>query len=683
MSSARVQHARAALQADPTQAQRWVDYVQALLDAAQMAEADKIIALAAQKGLAAPVLQDLARRQAQAQRQLAASTIAAPGTTVSTAAPNQQEVHQLAGLFEAKRYAELVPLAQRMTARYPGFAFGWSVLGAALTSLHRHAQALQPTQMAAQLMPGEAKVHYNLGKTLNELQRHAEAETSLRLALRLDSELTPAHYQLGLSLQAQGQSTEAEHRYRTVLLLDPLDAQAHNNLGIALNDQSRRDEAEECFRQALKMDPAFEDACSNLLFVLNYHPDKPAEKIYEAYEGYERQFAAPLRREWTTHARAPAAGRRLRIGYVSPDFKQHSVRHFLEPLLAAHDCSRVEVFAYAELAFEDAVTARYRTYCDHFILTRGMSDEALAARIRADAIDVLVDVAGHTAHNRLLVFARKPAPVLLSWMGYGYTTGLKAIDYLLTDEASAPADSEHLFSEAPWRLASTPYVYRPDAAMGEVSSLPALSNGFVTFGTLTRAIRINHRTVRVWAEILKRVPGSRLVIDSKNFQNASMQDAMAERFAEHGIARERLLIGCHSPPWDTLRSIDIGLDCFPHNSGTTLFETLYMGMPYVTLAGRPSVGRLGKSILAGLGQPEWLEDWCADGEEAYIDKAVALASDLPALSRIRAELRPQMQRSALMDEAGFARRVEDAYTQMFARWQAEHSPSPTAQEASS
>jgi predicted O-linked N-acetylglucosamine transferase (SPINDLY family) len=216
--------------------------------------------------------------------------------------------------------------------------------------------------------------------------------------------------------------------------------------------------------------------------------------------------------------------------------------------------------------------------------------------------------------------------------------------------------------------------------MGEVSSLPALSNGFVTFGTLTRAIRINHRTVRVWAQILQRVPGSRLVIDSRNFQHASMQQMMAERFTALGIARERLLIGCHSPPWDTLRAMDIGLDCFPHNSGTTLFETLYMGVPYITLAGRPSVGRLGRSILSGLEQPQWLHDWCAASEEEYVHKAVALATDLQALQQIRSELRPLMQASALMDEARFARQVEQAYSEMFGQWQLQHAEPRSTQE---
>jgi predicted O-linked N-acetylglucosamine transferase (SPINDLY family) len=437
--------------------------------------------------------------------------------------------------------------------------------------------------------------------------------------------------------------------------------------------QGKLTSAEGHFFSAMTAKPGFNIAHENWLFVHNYHPDKPAEEIYRAYRGYEQQFGLPLRTQWQPHAIAPvapagSAPRRLRIGYVSPDLRQHSVRHFLEPLLASHDRSRFEVFAYAELASEDATTARYRACCDHFILTRGMSDEALAARIRTDAIDILVDVAGHTAGNRLLVFARKPAPVSLSWLGYGYTTGLSAIDYLLTDEASAPVGSEHLFSEAPWRLPCA-YAYRPDAAMGEVSPLPAAGNGFVTFGTLTRAIRINHRTIRVWAQILKRVPGSRLVIDSKNFQHASMQEAMAERFAQHGIAPEQLQIGCHSPPWDTLRAIDIGLDCFPHNSGTTLFETLYMGLPFITLAGRPSVGRLGRSILTGLGREDWFHQWCADSEEDYIDKAVALASNLDALQQIRTDLRPTMQRSALMDEAGFAQAVEQSYGQMLHQWQ--------------
>jgi predicted O-linked N-acetylglucosamine transferase (SPINDLY family) len=293
-----------------------------------------------------------------------------------------------------------------------------------------------------------------------------------------------------------------------------------------------------------------------------------------------------------------------------------------------------------------------------------MSDDALSERIRSDGIDILVDLAGHTAKNRLSVFARKPAPVSLSWLGFGYTTGLTAIDYLLTDTASAPEGSEGLFSETPWRLETPDYVYRPAEGMGQVSPLPASTRGHITFGTLTRAVRVNHRTIRVWSEILKRVEGARLVIDSRDFRETTVQDALAEKFAAHGIARERLEIGYHSPPWDVLRGMDIGLDCFPHNSGTTLFETLYMGVPFVTLAGRPSVGRLGSSVLEGAGHPEWI----ARTEDEYVELAVALASDQVRLAALRCGLRREMETGPLMDEAGFARKVEAAYREMWMKW---------------
>ena len=336
----------------------------------------------------------------------------------------------------------------------------------------------------------------------------------------------------------------------------------------------------------------------------------------------------------------------------------------LEPLLAHHDKTQVEVYAYAELFGEDDLTDHYRSHADHWIPTKGMSDEALAERIRSDGIDILVELAGHTAGNRLLAFARKPAPVSLSWLGYGYTTGLSAIDYFLTDAVMTPKGSEALFSEQPWRIATPVFTYRPAAGMGEVGDLPAAQRGYVTFGTLTRSIRINHHLIRVWADILKSVPNSRLVIDSLNFKRPAMQESLAARFAEQGINRERLEIGFHSPPWDVLRGIDIGLDCFPHNSGTTLFETLAMGAPYITLAGRPSVGTLGSSILHGAGHPEWI----AGSEGEYVAKAVELANNRSELASIRASLRGQMQSGSLGDETGFARKVENAYRSMWKIW---------------
>ena len=387
-------------------------------------------------------------------------------------------------------------------------------------------------------------------------------------------------------------------------------------------------------------------------------------EIFSAYRDYDERFARVHRAEWRVFGNIREPNRRLKIGYVSPDFRQHAAVHFLEPLLAHHDNRVVEVYAYAELNQEDAATARYKAYVEHWIPTCGLSDAALAERIRADGIDILVDLAGHTQRNRLQVFARKPSPISVSWLGYGYTTGMTAIDYYLTDEASAPVGSEALFAEQPWRLATPSYAYRPAAGMGPVGAIPASERGYVTFGTLTRAVRINHRSIRVWSAILKGVDGARLVIDSGNFRDPALQHALTEKFAAHGIKRTRLEIGFHSPPWDVLRGIDIGLDCFPHNSGTTLFETLYMGVPYVTLAGRPSVGRMGSSFLQGAGHPEWI----AQTEEEYIEKAVALAADLPQLAALRFGLRDAMKASPLMDETGFARKVEAAYRAMWMIW---------------
>lgn len=533
-------------------------------------------------------------------------------------------------LMNEGKYSEALALAQTMTQRVPGYGYGWLLLGMAVKLTGANKDALAPMQKAVAMLPDNADAHNNLGNVLRDLNRQDEAEASFRRALELQ----------------------------------PNKAEAHSNLGNILKDLGNLDEAEACYRRALELKPDYADAFDNLLFILNYHPDRRAEEIFAAYREYDERFGLPCRQKWHPHSNSRETGRRLKVGYVSPDFRHHSVRHFLEPLLAHHDKNVVEVYTYAELNRPDAVTKRYQSYVDHWVRTQGMSDDALAECIRADGIDILVDLAGHTTNNRLLVFARKPAPVSFSWLGYGYTTGLSAIDYFLTDSAGVPEGYEGLFSEAPWRLNTPGYAYRPAEGMGSVSALPAAERGYVTFGTLTRAVRINHRTIRVWSEILKRVEGARLVVDSRNFESAAMQDNLAERFAAQGIGRERLEIGCHSPPWDVLRGMDIGLDCFPHNSGTTLFESLYMGVPLVTLAARPSVGRLCCSLLEGVGHPEWI----ARSEEEYVDIAATLASDVQKLATLRGRLRSEMENSPLMDEPAFARKVESAYREMWMKW---------------
>lgn len=546
----------------------------------------------------------------------------------------------------------------------PTSAVAYNNLGNILRDQGRFIDAEACLRRALEILPNYAEAYSNLANIQWDQGRLPEAEASCRRALELMPDSPEMFSNLGNILKDQGRLNEAEESCRRALELKPDSAVAQGNLSSTLIAQGRLTEAEDSCRRALELDPYYAEAHSALLFILNYHPDQNGEAIFEAYREYDERFGIPLRGEWRMHSNGRETNRRLKVGYVSPDFRNHSVRHFLEPLLAYHDKEAVEVYAYAELAREDGVTDRYKGYVNHWVPTIGLTDAALAERVRADGIDILVDLAGQTAKNRLGVFARKPAPVSISWLGYGYTTGLTAIDYFLADGAMVPAGSEGLFAEAPWHLTTPGYTYRPAEGMGPVSPLPAAERGYITFGTLTRAIRINHRTIRVWSEILKRMPGSRLVIDSSNYKDTTTQTNLTEKFAVHGIGRERLEIGFHSPPWDMLRGMDIGLDCFPHNSGTTLFESLYMGVPFVTLAGRPSVGRLGASILEGVGHQEWI----ARTEDEYVEIAVALCSDLPQLANLRTGLREEMKAGPLMNEPAFARKVEAAYREMFAKW---------------
>ncbi len=601
-------------------------------------------------------------------------------------------------LREQGKLEQAIAGFRRVILIQPDLAEAHLGLGDALKEQGKLDEALASYRQALVFKPDVVVVHNNMGNLFREQGKLVEAQACYRKALSFEPEYAEAHnnsgivfldqgnvgealncfqrvlsfqpdfvaalINQGIAMQSLGRLYAAVASYRRALKIEPDHAEALSNLGNVLGDVGQLDDAVASFRRAFGLKPDYVDPYHNLLFTLNYHPDLSGEEIFAAYREFDQRFGLPCRSEWQPHGNSRDMARRLKVGYVSPDFRHHSCRFFLEPLLSRHDKNEVEVFAYAELTTEDAVTARYRKYVDRWVPTLGLTDVALAERIRADGIDILVDLAGHTNKGRLQVFARKPAPVSVSWLGYGYTTGLTAIDYYLTDAASVPVGGEGIFSEMPWRVPTPCYCYRPAPGMGPVNALPAAERGYITFGTLTRGIRINHKTVRVWSEILNRVQGSRLVIDSSNFCEAETQDALAKQFTAHGVERDRLEIGYHSPPWDVLRGIDIGLDCFPHNSGTTLFESLYMGVPIVSLAGRPGVGRLGSTILEGVGHPEWI----AHAEEEYINIAVTMANDREQLAATRSGLRKQMEDGPLMDEAGFAQKVEAAYRAMFEKW---------------
>lgn len=574
------------------------------------------------------------------------------------------QAKQLNELISRQAYLEAEPIARRLTKIAPRFWDAWEALAIVLFSTARLNEAIHATLKMVELAPADSQSYIVLSTLMARMDRTSEAIGAGRRAVELAPTSAEAHSALAQGLATERRYKEAEESNRRAIALDPMHRKARVNLSKTLIDAGEVAAAIDAARDTVAAFPTEKMPRNNLLFALNYSDGHTAEQVYEAYRDYDRDLCQALRSNWKPHKNSRQPQRKLKVGYVSPDFRQHSGNYFIEPLFAHHDRGNFELTAYAELVTPDATSARLRTYFDHWVPTATLTDAQLAERIRADGIDILIDVAGHTADNRLGTFARKPAPVSLTWLGFGYTTGLSAIDYIMTDAAMVPEGSEHLFSEKPWRLPQSNFIYRPAVTMGDFGPLPALRNGYVTLGTLTRAIRMNDRTVRVWAEILRRLPQGRLVVDSNSYRDGPTQERLIARFEAQGIDRSRLMIGCHSPAWDVLRNMDIGLDCFPHNSGVTLVETLYMGVPYVTLADRPSVGRIGSSVLHGLGHPEWI----AQSEEEYIQKVVALASDLPALADIRANLRAEMHASPLMDEPAFARKFEAALRGMFQTW---------------
>ena len=588
------------------------------------------------------------------------------GNDNSPPPPNSllKQANRMQDLMRENAYQQAEPIARKLTQSMPGFIDAWEVLTACLFNTNQLDSALLAALQMLQRAPADMRGYVLLGICLARMERTSEAINATRRAVELSPASAHAHSALGDALNAERRYKEARIAYENALTRDPSHRKSRLNLTKVLIDSGDIVSAEKAARESVEAYPDSTTGYSNLLFATNYAPDKSASEVFHAYQECDRQLFQHHREKWRTHSNPRVLDRRLKIGYVSPDLKKHSGNHFIEPLFAHHDRSLFEITAYAELTSEDQVTARMKSYFDHWVPTSRLTDADMAERIRADGIDILIDVAGHTQGNRLGVFARKPAPVSLTWLGFGYTTGLSAIDYIMTDEDMAPLGSEALFSEKPWRLEKSNFIYRAGQNMGQPGELPALRNGKVTLGTLSRAIRMNHRTIGVWSEILRRLPNARLVVDSNSYRDRNMCDSLAARFEAQGISRDQLSIGYHTPPWDVLRGMDIGLDCFPHNSGVTLVETLYMGVPYVTLADRPSVGRIGSSVLQALGRPEWI----AKTELEYVEKVVALASDLPALAKIRAGLRDEMHASPLMDEPAFARKFEGALREMFKKW---------------
>jgi len=553
--------------------------------------------------------------------------------------PLQQKQHGMA-LLKAQRAAEAKALFQQVCRDNERDHEAWFLLGAANGLLDAYDQAEACFRRAIMLRPDLPEGFYNLGKALQQQHKFTDAAACYQRSLRLIADkggAIPARY-----------------------------ADAFCNLGNAHKDMGRVGEAIECYRQALVINPQDNDAHSCLLFSLNYHPGTTRAEVYDEHRRWDEQHARRLLPEIAVRT-DPDPERRLRVGYVSADFRAHAVAKFVEPLLAAHDHSRFEVFGYANVKQPDAVTQRLQGYCDQWRDISGLSDDAAAQLVRDDRIDILIDLIGHTAGSRLLVFARKPAPLQMSYVGYPNTSGLSAMDYrFATPRTDPPGETGQYYSEQLVYLDSH-FCYQPWSDTPLPNRLPALENGFITFASLNNLAKITPEVTALWARVLTTVPGARLVLKARGLSDVAAQNSVRAAFGAHGIAPGRLsLFGWGLLPeyLACFQQADIGLDPFPFNGGTTTYNSLWMGLPVITLAGQSFMARTGLSILSSLG----LEDLAAHSEQEYVAIAARLAGDLDRLQALRAGLRERMQASPLTDGPGYARGFEKALRDCWRVW---------------
>jgi len=476
---------------------------------------------------------------------------------------------------------------------------------------------------------------------------------------------------LGLALVKLGRVDEAITCYKKAIALEPGNALPHNSLGNAFTQLGMPSEAIHCFRRALAIKPEYTKAHSNLLLNMNYVEDEQ-ENIYLESVRFNEHQTQTLTGESIAFANLGTTARKLRIGYVSGDFRNHSVAYFALPLIEAHDRDQFDIYCYSNNPREDEVTERFQSLADCWVVIRGMPDDAVAKQIRNDRIDILVDLSGHTGDNRLLVFARRPAPVLLSWLGYPNTSGLEAMDYRITDAVADPAgETDALYSEQLIRIPSGFICYRNDARSSAVSASPEAKNGFITFGSFNTLGKVTEKVIDAWSELLRSVPNSRLVLKALSLQNEQTRASFVELFGKRGIAPERLDLLGLLPKTEHFRlysQIDIALDTFPYNGTTTTCEAMWMGVPVVTLSGNYHAGRVGASILHQVGLTEFI----AHDRASYLSLARSLASDAQRRSSLRASLRERIQNSALMNQSVFAKEMENIYRSVWAAWCDEH-----------
>jgi protein O-GlcNAc transferase len=582
---------------------------------------------------------------------------------IDKATQSAYRYYQDGNIQEAKQICE------KILIKIPKDFNALHLLGIIYCGIGNYESATKYIGEALQHNPNIADAHFNLGAALKKQGQYHKAITCYQRALQLNPYFPEAYCNLGVIFLEQGHYEEAMIYFEKALQINPMFVDVLVNLGVLHKEIGNVNKAENYYRSALQIKPDFAGCYSNILFTMNFNPRYDAQTITTEHLRFAQHFEQPLLSSIALHTNERKYERHLKIGYVSPDFRRHSVAYFIESILATHDRKSFSVSCYADVGNPDEVTDRIRKSSDQWRDIRLMSDEDVAALIRADKIDILIDLAGHTANNRMLLFARKPAPVQITWIGYPATTGLSTIDYKIVDNyTDPPGMTEKFYTEKLLRLPESFLCYLPDSDSPEINHLPALLTGHITFGSFNDFAKVSPTVLSLWIAILKAIPDSHLIIKAKGLSDKKTCKNIIEVFERDDVNADRIQLLPIQPSTkehlNLYNQIDIGLDTFPYNGTTTTCEAMWMGVPVVTLAGDTSVSRVGLSLLSNVG----LKELIAGTEDEYIQIAVKLANDIQRLQKLRETLRDRMAHSPLTDSKTFTVNLEKCYRSIWADW---------------
>jgi len=589
--------------------------------------------------------------------------------------PLNAELVQLSALashyMQRQLFSQAQTLYRQILEQRPNHAETNQFMGLLLHQLNQSDLAIPYFEKAIKLDPNNTLILGNYGVVLKKIGQVEESLLIYEKAIKINPKLSRIHYNLGISLAALTRYSEAVASYDKAIKLEPGNAQALNNRGNALLNLCLPERARESFSKAFSIDPSNLTSASNVAMTSLYLPQIGPEELFSIHKDIAARFPS----ETVPKLDSGKVSKRIRVGYISSDFRTHSVAYFVKPLLKSHDKSRFDVYCYQTDAITDDVTHQLRLYAEHWSNIANLTVDMLVKRIRADKIDILVDLNGHSANNRLAVFSMRAAPIQVTWLGYPYSTGLNTMDYRISDNITDPeGESKAFHTESVVRLPNGFLCYEGDPDIQYDSTLPSDRTSIITFGSFNNLIKVNREVVSVWSEILKRVPNSRLIIKSKQFQEESILRQYMDLFEEFGIAKGRLdlisYVEDRKKHMELYSKIDIGLDTFPYNGTTTTCEALWMGVPTVTMLGDRHPSRVGAYIMKAVG----LGSFVASSPQEYVDLAVRLASDKGMLSGIRENLRSRMQQSDLCNAKLFTENMEVAFELMISKREATHGP---------